>query len=74
MAGISGGYGGAIDGWRQHVEGATPNFGPGLSMIKKGGDGNTTYSNLTEGNIVIGGKQTTAVELGLNTDAAAAHR
>lgn len=43
-------------------------------MIEKGGDSSTTHATLTEGNIVIGGKQTTAAELGLNTDAAEAHR
>ncbi|MDR0780221.1 MAG: hemagglutinin repeat-containing protein, partial [Pseudomonadales bacterium] len=52
----------------------TPSFGGGLPMQESGGDSSTTYATLTEGNITIGGKQTTAEELGINTDAANAHR
>lgn len=71
---ISGGYGGGASNWAPTTEGATPNFGGGVPMNQKGGDSSTTYATLTEGNIVIGGKQVSAAELGLNTDAAAAHR
>ncbi|MEG1681322.1 MAG: hemagglutinin repeat-containing protein, partial [Stenotrophomonas sp.] len=71
---ISGGYGGRVEGWEPLKEGAAPSFGGGVPMNEKGGDNSTTYATLTEGNIVIGGKQTTAAELGVNTDAAAAHR
>ena len=72
--GISGGYGGRAENWKPTTEGATPNFGGGVPMNEKGGDSSTTYATLTEGNIVIGGKKVTAAELGVNTDAATAHR
>lgn len=71
---ISGGYGGAMEGNTPVFAGATPNFGGGVPMNEKGGDSSTTYATLTEGNIVIGGKKVTAAELGVNTDAATAHR
>jgi len=72
--GISGGYGGRAENWKPTTDGATPNFGGGVPMNEKGGDSSTTYATLTEGNIVIGGKKVTAAELGVNTDAATAHR
>ena len=72
--GISGGYGGAMEGNTPVFTGATPNFGGGVPMNEKGGDSSTTYATMTEGNIVIGGKKVTAAELGVNTDAATAHR
>ena len=72
--GISGGYGGRAENWKPTTEGATPNFGGGVPMNEKGGDSSTTYATLTEGNIVIGGQKVTAAELGVNTDAATAHR
>ena len=72
--GISGGYGGAMEGNTPVFAGATPNFGGGVPMNEKGGDSSTTYATLTEGNIVIGGQKVTAAELGVNTDAATAHR
>ncbi len=72
--GISGGYGGAMEGNTPVFAGATPNFGGGVPMNEKRGDSSTTYATLTEGNIVIGGKKVTAAELGVNTDAATAHR
>jgi len=72
--GISGGYSGRAENWKPTTEGATPNFGGGVPMNEKGGDSSTTYATLTEGNIVIGGKKVTAAELGVNTDAATAHR
>ena len=49
------------------------NFGGGVPMTTSGSDSSTTYATLTEGNITIGGKKTTAAELGINTDASAAH-
>ena len=49
------------------------NFGGGVPMTTSGSDSSTTYSTLTEGNITIGGKRVTAAELGINTDASAAH-
>jgi len=45
-----------------------------MSMTENGSDSSSTLATLTEGNITIGGKQTTAAELGINTDASAAHR
>ncbi|HGM6360005.1 TPA: hypothetical protein ACKP8R_003490, partial [Stenotrophomonas maltophilia] len=44
------------------------------SMMEKGSDSSSTLATLTEGNITIGGKQTSAAELGINTDASGAHR
>ena len=72
--GISGGYGGAMEGNTPVFTGATPNFGGGVPMHEKGGDSSTTYATLTEGNTVIGGQKVTAADLGVNTDAATAHR
>jgi filamentous hemagglutinin len=43
-------------------------------MMEKGSDSSSTLATLTEGNITIGGKQTSAAELGINTDASGAHR
>ncbi|WP_226956707.1 hemagglutinin repeat-containing protein [Stenotrophomonas rhizophila] len=60
--GISGGYGGAMEGNTPVFAGATPNFGGGVPMNEKGGDSSTTYATLTEGNIVIGGQKVTAAE------------
>ena len=71
---ISGGAGGQIDGWAPKPGTAAPRGGPGLSMMEKGSDSSSTLATLTEGNFTIGGKQTTAAELGINTDASAAHR
>jgi filamentous hemagglutinin len=68
-----GGYGGNADGFKPTTEGGTPNFGAGVPMAQKGGDSSTTYATLTEGKITLGGKQTTAAELGINTDAIVAH-
>ncbi len=71
---ISGGAGGQMDGWAPKPGTAAPRGGPGLSMMEKGSDSSSTLATLTEGNFTIGGKQTTAAELGINTDASAAHR
>ncbi|MCU1064504.1 hemagglutinin repeat-containing protein [Stenotrophomonas maltophilia] len=49
-------------------------IGGGLPMHESGSDSSSTRATLTEGNITIGGRKTTAAELGVNTDAAAAHR
>ncbi|KAG1597809.1 hypothetical protein G6F46_014245 [Rhizopus delemar] len=43
-------------------------------MHESGSDSSSTRATLTEGTITIGGRKTTAAELGVNTDAAAAHR
>ncbi|MBH1744156.1 hypothetical protein I5V87_21845, partial [Stenotrophomonas maltophilia] len=66
--------GGQMDGWAPKPGTAAPRGGPGLSMMEKGSDSSSTLATLTEGNFTIGGKQTTAAELGINTDASAAHR
>lgn len=70
----SGGAGGQMDGWAPKPGTAAPRGGPGLSMMEKGSDSSSTLATLTEGNITIGGKQTSAAELGINTDASGAHR
>jgi len=44
-------------------------LGGSLPMSQNGKDSTTTRATLTEGNIVIGGKRTTAAETGINTDA-----
>jgi filamentous hemagglutinin len=49
-------------------------FSPGIPMSESGNDSSTTYATLTEGNITIGGKKMNAAELGVNTDASAAHQ
>ncbi|ARZ73781.1 hypothetical protein CCR98_06215 [Stenotrophomonas sp. WZN-1] len=71
---ISGGAGGEMDGWTPKPGTAAPRGGPGLPMMEKGSDSSSTLATLTEGNITIGGKQTSAAELGINTDASGAHR
>ncbi|OOW71314.1 hypothetical protein Xmar_18150 [Xanthomonas axonopodis pv. martyniicola] len=48
-------------------------FNPGVPITQSGSDTTLTRATLTEGNIKIGGKTTTAVALGINTDASAAH-
>lgn len=45
----------------------------GVPMTSSGSDSSTTHATLTAGNITIGGKQVTAAELGVNTDASKAH-
>ncbi|WP_414485658.1 hemagglutinin repeat-containing protein [Stenotrophomonas sp. EMP41] len=71
---ISGGAGGQMDGWAPKPGTAAPRGGPGLPMMETGSDSSSTLATLTEGNITIGGKQTSAAELGINTDASGAHR
>ncbi|MDH6331809.1 filamentous hemagglutinin [Stenotrophomonas sp. 1278] len=71
---ISGGAGGQMKGWDPKAGTTAPRGGPGMSMTENGSDSSSTLATLTEGNITIGGKQTTAAELGINTDASAAHR
>ncbi|MEA9733364.1 hemagglutinin repeat-containing protein, partial [Xanthomonas campestris] len=51
----------------------TGNFMPGVPMSESGSDTSYTRATLTEGNIKIGGKTTTAAATGINTDASAAH-
>ncbi|WP_171966927.1 hemagglutinin repeat-containing protein [Stenotrophomonas bentonitica] len=48
-------------------------FNPGIPMSESGHDSSTTYATLTGGNITIGGKKVDAADLGVNTDASAAH-
>ncbi|WP_313248752.1 hemagglutinin repeat-containing protein [Stenotrophomonas indicatrix] len=71
---ISGGAGGKMSGWDAKEGTTAPRGGPGTPMTESGSDSSSTLATLTEGNITIGGKQTTAAELGINTDASAAHR
>ncbi|XFC38205.1 hemagglutinin repeat-containing protein [Stenotrophomonas indicatrix] len=71
---ISGGAGGKMNGWDAKEGTTAPRGGPGMPMSESGSDSSSTLATLTEGNITIGGKQTTAAELGINTDASAAHR
>ncbi|QXQ03723.1 hemagglutinin repeat-containing protein [Stenotrophomonas indicatrix] len=71
---ISGGAGGKMNGWDAKEGTTAPRGGPGTPMTESGSDSSSTLATLTEGNITIGGKQTTAAELGINTDASAAHR
>jgi len=49
-------------------------FSPGIPMSESGHDSSTTYATLTGGNITIGGKKVNAADLGVNTDANAAHQ
>lgn len=71
---ISGGAGGKMNGWDAKEGTTAARGGPGMPMSESGSDSSSTLATLTEGNITIGGKQTTAAELGINTDASAAHR
>jgi len=71
---ISGGAGGKVNGWDAKEGTTAARGGPGMPMSESGSDSSSTLATLTEGNITIGGKQTTAAELGINTDASAAHR
>lgn len=48
-------------------------FSPGIPMSESGQDSSTTYATLTGGNITIGGRKVNAEDLGVNTDASAAH-
>ena len=71
---ISGGAGGKMNGWDAKEGTTAARGGPGMPMSESGSDSSSTLATLTEGNITIGAKQTTAAELGINTDASAAHR
>nr|WP_238492766.1 hemagglutinin repeat-containing protein [Stenotrophomonas indicatrix] len=71
---ISGGAGGQMKGWDAKEGTTAARGGPGMPMSEGGSDSSSTLATLTEGNITIGGKQTTAAELGINTYASAAHR
>ncbi|WP_238150577.1 hemagglutinin repeat-containing protein [Xanthomonas campestris] len=51
----------------------TGSFMPGVPMSESGSDTSYTRATLTEGNIKIGGKTTTAAATGINIDASAAH-
>ncbi|WP_267113612.1 hemagglutinin repeat-containing protein [Xanthomonas sacchari] len=48
-------------------------LGGSLPMYESGNDSTTTRATLTEGNITIGGKRTTAAETGINNDASKAN-
>ncbi len=49
-------------------------FSPGIPMSDSARDSSTTYATLTGGNITIGGRKVDAADLGVNTDASAAHQ
>jgi len=49
-------------------------FSPGIPMSESGHDSSTTYATLTGGNITIGGKKVDVADLGVNSDASAAHK
>jgi len=72
---ISGGAGGKMSGWDAKEGTTAPRGGPGVPMSESGSDSDSssTLATLSEGNTTIGGKQTTAAKLGINTDASAAH-
>ncbi|UOO87156.1 VENN motif pre-toxin domain-containing protein [Neisseria arctica] len=85
---MSGGYGGQLNsgeafkqsalGKSSAIAGQSMNqgagFAPTLPQYESGGDSGTTYATLSEGRLNIGGKAATAQELGINSDAATAHR
>lgn len=77
-ASLSGGYGEKIGGTstslNQLSSGASsPNVTPGIPLLEKGSASSTTYGTLTDGNITIGGKQTSAAGVGAHTDLATAN-
>lgn len=49
-------------------------FSPSLPQHQENKDNNTTYATLSEGNIIIGGKATTAKALGIHSDINTANR
>ncbi|WP_250063286.1 VENN motif pre-toxin domain-containing protein [Stenotrophomonas mori] len=77
-ASLGAGFGGAAGEYQGTGTGMgaadRANVGGGVPMHESGSDSSTTYAPLTEGDITIGGKATTAAELGINTDASKAHQ
>ncbi len=85
--GIGAGYGGILkgsDGFNQSAFGRASqtagqnmnkglNYSPTLPQHESGGSQGYTRSVLSEGNITIGGKKTSARALGIHTDSATAH-
>ena len=85
--GIGAGYGGSLkgsDGFNQSAFGRASqtagqnmnkgfNYSPTLPQHESGGSQGYTRSVLSEGNITIGGRQTSARALGIHTDSATAH-
>ena len=85
--GIGAGYGGSLkgsDGFNQSAFGRASqtagqnmnkglNYSPTLPQHESGGSQGYTRSVLSEGNITIGGKKTSARALGIHTDSATAH-
>ena len=85
--GIGASYGGSLkgsDGFNQSAFGRASqtagqnmnkglNYGPTLPQHESGGSQGYTRSVLSEGNITIGGKKTSARALGIHTDSATAH-
>jgi len=65
--------GSAIRNGEYGAANSTP-FSPGIPMSDSGHDSSTTYATLTGGNITIGGRKVDAADLGVNTDASAAHQ
>ena len=63
-ASISGGY---------NMTNKTPNYNASIPIEEDGESTTTTYATLTEGNINIGGEQTSATNLGIHTDTDTAH-
>lgn len=49
-------------------------FSPSLPQHESDKDSSTTYATLSDGNITIGGKQTTVAELGIHSNIATANR
>ncbi|WP_239995898.1 hypothetical protein, partial [Neisseria lactamica] len=85
--GIGAGYGGILkgsDGFNQSSFGRASqtagqnikqglNYSPTLPQHESGNSQGYTRSVLSEGNITIGGKKTSARALGIHTDSATAH-
>ncbi len=57
------------DNWRNATS-----FSPSLPQQESDKDSSTTYATLSDGNITIGGKQTTVEQLGIHSDAATANQ
>ena len=56
------------------LTGGGPSFSPSLPQQDKGGDESTTDAVLSEGSLNVGGKTTTAAELGIRHQANGAHQ
>lgn len=74
--GVSGSLGGSNSGKAPTQTGSgasNPNITPGIPLLESGSASSTTYGTLTDGNIKIGGQQTSAAGLGAHTDLATAN-